>query len=53
MDNYKAVELLFTRAQRVEFGLQQKSIMIDQLIGFMSSVSMFKSYAAKYSESIY
>ena len=49
MDNYKAVELPFSRAQRIEFDLQQKSTM-DQLLGFLSSVSMFRSYAAKYPE---
>ena len=46
LDNYKAVELPFPRAQGFEFDMQQKSTM-DQLIGFMSSVSMYKTYASK------
>ena len=47
MDNYKAVELPFSCAQRFEFDLQQKST-IDQVLGLLSSVSMFTTYAAKY-----
>ena len=47
IDNYKADELPFSCAQRIEFDLQQKSTM-DQLLRFLSSVFMFRSYAAKY-----
>ena len=46
MDAYKAVELPFSRAQRIEFDFQQKSTM-DQLLGFMSSMPMCRSFAAK------
>ena len=46
LHNYRDVELPFSHAQRIEFDLQQQSTM-DQLIGFLSSVSMFRSYAAK------
>ena len=48
-NNYQAVELPFSRAQRIEFDFQQKATM-DQLLGMMSSMSMFRSLVEKYPE---
>ena len=48
-NNYEAVELPFSCAQRIEYDFQQKATM-DQVLGMMSSMSMFRTFAAKYPE---
>ena len=50
INNYKGVEIPFSQTQRIEFSLPQKSS-IDQLLGFMSSVSTYSgTYCTKYPE---
>ena len=47
LNEYQAVKLPFSETKRIEFNFPQISS-IDQLLGLMSSVSMYKSYCEKF-----
>ena len=47
LNKYKAVELPFKQTQRVEFDLPQQAT-IDQVLGLISSVSMYTTYCEKF-----
>ena len=50
LNNYEGVEIAFSQTQRIEFSLPQKSS-IDQLLGFLSSVSSYRiTYCTKFPE---
>ena len=49
LNHYRAVKLPLSQTQRIEFDLPQKST-IDQLLGFMSSVSSYRSYCQQHPE---
>ena len=47
LHNYKDVKLPFSRAQRFDFKLPQATS-FEHLLGFLSSVSMYRNYCEKY-----
>ena len=49
LNKYKAVKLPFVQTQRFEFDFPQIST-IDQILGLMSSVSMYRLYCEKFPE---
>ena len=49
LNNYVAVKLPFLKTQRIELEFSQE-VMLDELLGYFSSVSMYKVYSEKYPE---
>ena len=50
LNNYKGIEIPFSQTQRIEFSLPQK-LSIDQLLGYLSSVSAYRiTYCTKFPE---
>ena len=50
LNNYEGVEIPFSQTQRIDFSVPQKSS-IDQLLGFLSSVSAYRiTYCTKFPE---
>ena len=47
VNHYEAVQLPFNKVERVEFSLPQE-VTLEHLLGFFSSVSMYKTYCEKY-----
>lgn len=51
LNNYASVSLPFLNTQRIELDFSQEAS-IDMLLGFFSSVSMYKVYSEKYPENM-
>ena len=49
LNEYKAVKLPFSESKRIEFEFPQKSS-LEQLLGLISSTSMYKSYCQKFTD---